>query len=420
MRSLFSLLPCLLLAGCVSYEPAPVDWEVEVADWTNGQQCVTLSIGDALLRAIAFSPELNAVRLAHAKSAAKADASGYWDDPSLDLDVLRVLKEPKNPWTYGGSVSLTIPVTGIPGLERKAAEAYAAADRWEIIAAEDETIIEAANLAHTSLSLKRLTDFLVNDRRSESYRSARDVSRRLAESGELTKTEYLQQNVAENELDQALFELRKERIETESKLRRLTGIPPGCVLLWNDEDVLPVLTTNEVDYLDFVRAPEVQAALARYEGKETELKKEIRRQYPELSIGPAYTREDGFDKVGFTVGLSLPFWNRNRQGIAEAKGARDESRHAAIIAWRDAVQRYVDAQMALAAVGDWSVESSRAYVEELYEAGEITAGEYVASIQQDWNQYVNVFRRRIAAITATYRINVLVSRLKDEEGISEE
>ena len=99
MRSLFSLLPCLLLAGCVSYEPAPVDWEAEVADWTNGQQCVTLSIGDALLRAIAFSPELNAVRLAHAKSAAKADASGYWDDPSLDLDVLRVLREPKNPWT---------------------------------------------------------------------------------------------------------------------------------------------------------------------------------------------------------------------------------------------------------------------------------------------------------------------------------
>ena len=76
--------------------------------------------------------------------------------------------------------------------------------------------------------------------------------------------------------------------------------------------------------------------------------------------------------------------------------------------------------MALAAVGDWSVESSRASAEELYEAGEITAGEYVASIQQDWNQYVNVFRRRLAAITATYRINVLVSRLKDEEGISEE
>lgn len=419
MRRLVSLLPILILAGCVSYEPAPIDWDAEVADWTDGQQIVSLSVADAQLRAIAFSPELNALRLAHAKSKAKAEASGYWDDPSLDLDVLRVLKEPKNPWTYGGSVSLTIPVTGIPGLERKAAEAYAEADRWEIVAAENETILEAANLAHTALAIKRLTDFLEADRRSESYRSARDVSRRLADSGEMTKTELLQQGVAEKELDQTIFELRKERLETESKLRRLTAIPPGCALLWDDEDVMPEVTTDELDYLDFVRAPEVRAALARYEGKETELKKEIRRQYPELSVGPAYTREDGFDKVGFTVGLSLPLWNRNRQGIAEAKGSRDESRHAAIVVWRDVVQRYVDARMALATVGEWGVESARAHAQELYEAGEITAGEYVASIQQDWNQYVNVFRRRMAAIAAIYRINIQVSSLK-EEGISEE
>ena len=55
-------------------------------------------------------------------------------------------------------------------------------------------------------------------------------------------------------------------------------------------------------------------------GGELELDREIRRQYPELSLGPAYTREDGYNRIGVTGSLTLPFWNRNRVGIATATG----------------------------------------------------------------------------------------------------
>ena len=97
MKRALPLLTGLLLAGCVAYQSAPIDWEAEVAGLGEEPSAVSFSLEDVRLRALAFSPELNALRLAHATSEAKAAAAGYWDDPSLNLDVLRVLKEPENP-----------------------------------------------------------------------------------------------------------------------------------------------------------------------------------------------------------------------------------------------------------------------------------------------------------------------------------
>lgn len=419
MKAFAVIGACLLLAGCVEYQPSPVDWPAEEQSWLEEGTNVNLTVTDIQMRALAFSPELNVLRRAYVSSKDKAEASGYWDDPSLSLDVLRVLSEPKNPWTYGGSVSFTLPLTGIPALERRAAEVYSEADRWDAIAAEYEVVGEAGLLAHKALTLRNLISFLEQDRKGAAYREARQISERLVEAGEMSRIDLVQQAVAEKELEQTLFELREERLGVESKLRRMAGLPPTYAFSWPEDDALPEVTTNEVSLIDFIRAPKVRAALIRSEGKEIDLKKEIRKQYPELSLGPAYTREDGYDKVGFTLGLSLPLWNRNRMGIAEAKGARDESRLAAIIAWRDVVEEFAQAKQALALVGEWEVRSSRADAERLYEAGELAAGEFVACLQQDWTQCVNVMRRRLAALEAIYKINILVESL-DEEGTAEE
>lgn len=415
MKRAFLWMTGLLLAGCVSYEPSPLDWADAAETLEAEPATVEMSVSNLLMRVVAYSPELNALRLAHATSVAKADAAGYWDDPSLDLDVLRILREPKHPWTYGGSVAFTLPVTGIPGLERRAAEAYAAADRWDVVAAEYAAVAESATLARTAIALQKLTAFLDEDRMRADYREARQVSARLVEAGEMSRTDYAQQSVAERELDQTLFELRQERLAAETQLRRRAGLSQTCAFVWKEEDVVPELAIDELTLLDFVRAPKVRAACARYAAKEADLKKEIRRQYPELSLGPAYTREDGYDRVGLTLGLTLPLWNRNRAGIAAADGARDESAHAAFTAWQDVISEFAEAKQALALVGDWKVDSARDAAERLYAAGELTAGEYVACVQQDWTQLVNVLRRRLAAISAIHKINMIVQSLSEEE-----
>ena len=149
MRRLPFALP-VLLAGCVAYEPTPIDWTKEAAALDEAPRQITLSVDDVRVRTVAFSPTLNAQRQSLAASAAKAAASGWWEDPTLNADFLRVLRAPENPLVYGGSLAFTIPLSGIPALEKRAAEAYAEADRWALIAAERDAAGEAAVEAVTA------------------------------------------------------------------------------------------------------------------------------------------------------------------------------------------------------------------------------------------------------------------------------
>lgn len=99
------------------------------------------------------------------------------------------------------------------------------------------------------------------------------------------------------------------------------------------------------------RLSKIKAQLATYATTETLFKTEIRRQYPELELGPSFTRDEGEKEVGGEIGFNLPLWNRNRKAIAEARGTRDLSRQETIQLWKTELfnARQLDAsqQMAL-------------------------------------------------------------------------
>ena len=90
-----------------------------------------------------------------------------------------------------------------------------------------------------------------------------------------------------------------------------------------------------------LKHPELKASLAAHDTSEAELQREIRKQYPELSVSPGFEHEDGNSKVGIGVGLSLPLWNRNQQGIAQAYGERDIKEYEALQTWRHLQQQAV-------------------------------------------------------------------------------
>jgi len=74
------------------------------------------------------------------------------------------------------------------------------------------------------------------------------------------------------------------------------------------------------------RHPLIKVAEADYAAAEQQLRLEIRRQYPDLDIGPSYSFDEGLSRFGLGVGISLPLWNRNRQAIAEALAVRTQAR----------------------------------------------------------------------------------------------
>ena len=395
----FPLLAAIL--GCQSYRPLPIDWAREHAVWLEKGALTFDTLEDVARLALVGNPELNALRLKRAASEKVAAQTGWWEDPEISGDLLRIVNPAENPHLGGVALSLTIPLSGVTGLERRAAEAYAAADAADILAAEWDLRASARQAALRLLFARETVQALRTFEADARVASALESAARLAEAGELSKIELASARLRRHQRVHRLREAEASEAEAEQALRQLLGVAPAVDLAFRgnvlQEDGEKALSLQGP--LALVRHPRVQAAVSRLAGGEAALETEIRRQYPDLKVGPTYSREEGMDRLGFAAGLAIPLWNRNRKGIAEAEGVRDEARFAAIRAWREVVQEADAAQRHLARLTNHPPEpsSSRAETEALLEAGEISPLEYLVVheealdgelMERDWRRDV--------------------------------
>jgi outer membrane protein TolC len=214
---------------------------------------------------------------------------------------------------------------------------------------------------------------------------ARENAGKLHEAGEVSASELAGVQRQKHIRHHALMETEREIAETEIAFLRLLGLRPGTkIALTLPLRDRPSMPSDADDPLELVRHPKVEAALARLGGTEKSLEAEIRRQYPDLKLGPAYANEEGLDRFGLIAGISIPLWNRNRKGIAEAEGTRDEARLAAIDAWRSLV---CDAATARVHLSNLLMHppvpaNEREQADRLADAGELTPLDYLAVREQ--------------------------------------
>jgi hypothetical protein len=135
-----------------------------------------------------------------------------------------------------------------------------------------------------------------------------------------------------------------------------------------------------VEVQTLLKHPEVLLALARLGESEAQLELEVRRQYPDLNIGPVYANEEGLNRLGLTAGITLPLWNRNRKAIAEAEGERTLTRLSAIHCWQTLV---CDATKVRAAYQQCLPHApaplqDRQALDQLFTLGELTPLDYLA------------------------------------------
>lgn len=72
--------------------------------------------------------------------------------------------------------------------------------------------------------------------------------------------------------------------------------------------------------------PALARLRARYDVAEKELRLELARQYPDLDIIGLFEQDQGVNRYGIGIGIDLPIFDRNQQGIARADRHRDEVR----------------------------------------------------------------------------------------------
>ena len=381
---LMASLAAGLLCGCKTYESKPIDWNEESnAGVTNEVRIASLE--DAVTLALVGNRELNALRLKSANSAKAAKESGWWEDPELDFDLMRIVNPSEHPFLGGASVAFTIPLSGDTAIAAKAAELYAQADAAEIKAAERETGVETRLAAIRLVALRRRAELLSEYDGDGRIVRARKNIEKLNDAGEVSASELAGIQRQKHIRHHALMETEREIAETEIAFLRLLGLKPGTkITLTIPLKAKPSLPSVADDPLELVRHPKVEATLARLGATEKSLEAEIRRQYPNLKLGPAYANEEGLDRFGLIAGMSIPLWNRNRKGIAEAEGARDEARLAAIDAWRSLV---CDAATARVHLSNLLMHppvpaNEREQADRLADAGELTPLDYLAVREQ--------------------------------------
>ncbi|MEX1015497.1 MAG: TolC family protein [Phycisphaeraceae bacterium] len=338
------------LVGCQSYQPRPLElaayrqaWqrrdvtdasvaafaeqlearegvELEHFDPTDG-----LSLAEAEVVALWFNPDLRVARRRANVAEAGQREAGWWEDPELNVDALRVLESVSEPWILGGGVSLTVPLSGRLAVERDQAAARWDLARWEAAVAEWRLRVALREAWLHWSAQQRQAELL--DRYVDRVGTIAEAAESLVEAGELSTVEarVLRLELARRRIEHRQVEAEVERLQLDL-LATLGLVPDAPVKLEPALEVADVQPRGERRRAALLNHPELRRAEATYALAEQNLHREIRRQYPDLTIGPRYSHEEGQSRLGVGAGLPLPLWNRNRQGIAEAEAEREQAR----------------------------------------------------------------------------------------------
>jgi len=342
-----------LVSGCQRYERAPLDLTAHRASFLERSAqhadvrtfAATLSFSEsspatfdlsdgvdcaeAELIALVFNADLRLARLQAGVARANAENAGLWEDPTLGVDLTRIIQDTPNQWKVFSSIGITIPVSGRLKIEKQKAGIEHAASLARVAELEwaTRTEIRRAWITWSSLATQLSTTREFVARVDEVL----SIVEKMEQAGEMARTEARLFRIEKATKAAALLGLELSAEQSRLRIKQLMGISPDAPAAFNVRVVASAPGAGARATLDDLeqRNPTVLVAIAEYEAAEKALELEIRKQYPDVHLGPGYGREDGQDQVLLGLSLPLPVLNANRRAIAEAQAKRELARASA-------------------------------------------------------------------------------------------
>ena len=419
----------LLVCGCAHYAPRPVSAEANAAalaartlDAPQVRALVEPAAGawpppqwtpELLARAaVALHPDLDVVRGQWRAARAALRTAAERPNPSASLGIEH--KNEAQPWTTTIALDLPMETAGKRGARIDQARALSIAAAADVEQAIRDVRIRALTAAFDLGAARELVRV-----RGDEVRLRDEIvsmlERRLA-VGEAAQPEVTRVRADARGSRLGLTEQQTRVAEREAALAAAIGIP---------REALPPLRVAELEsggaasalQKGLTERPDILAALGRYDAAEAALRLEVRRQYPDVHLGPGLGWDQGAFKwiVGATV--ELPLFNRHEGPIAEAE-ARRELAGAQLLALQAQVLGVLESALASEAGARerWSesergVEQVRALVASArrqFEAGEIDRLamrtqelELALAEAERWNAWLDVQRARVAVEAAS-------------------
>jgi len=364
------------LTGCQSYKPQPWDFAAHDIAWENRDPASDgvaefarrlstsgsalqgsfdptdgLSLAESRVVALFFNPQLRAERLKARAQAVSAAEAGRWQDPVLRVDAERIISSVSHPWVVGGLLELTLPVSGTPRLEQAMASAEAESARIRALS-EEQRIVSELDEAWLQLTT-------IDQRIAIAQQIAADLSKmvdqakQLQQAGEMSALEAGLFRMEHGRRQAELRSLAPRRQELEIAVRSLMGLKPSATVRLVPalpeaiRDDLPTPADRQAWVVQ--NHPRLRQARADYVVAERRLELEIRRQFPNLSLGAGYGRDEGTNRILGGLGIPIPIFNANRRRIAEASVQRDTARAEAEAEYEQLLSSLAQAEAALEA-----------------------------------------------------------------------
>lgn len=402
MHSMYSrraLLGACLLAQALTYHCVLADDNLPVA-----AQQASPTLARFIAETLAGNPAAQAGDAARDAARARAQAAGRpLYNPELELDGERTGTD-----TRSVGLNLTLDLSG-----KRAARTAAA--QYEFEAAESERA-----LARQTLATQLLTELARHQAAHRIEALAQQQVELMERFSLLTEKSHAAGDVGRVEVDLAHLalaearmrhtEANNERLSSEETLRGLGTQPasdwpalpetlPGIPQAAGEDELLGQLTE--------VRAQraKVNAAQARVRVAQTERR-------PDPTVGVRGGREDDDTLTGVT--LSVPLFVRNSYR-AEAEAAAQEAlreelteqdvRRRARVRLDGALQRYRSAAQTWndwQATGSTSLTNRAQQLERLWQAGEMSATDYLVQVQQSLDAEIQSLRLWSSAWTAWF------------------
>jgi cobalt-zinc-cadmium efflux system outer membrane protein len=344
-----------LLTGCASYHPAPISAA------QNAQAIQARSLGDARLQEF--------IAATRAGGAAAEGGQAEWDlttltlaalyyHPNLDLARANVdearagvltARQVPNPslsfedlaftpgaaagtaWTIAPVINFLIETAGKrdkrtaeANAQLQAARAELAGAAWQVRGGVRDALIE----------------IWAAERRSELVRNRLDIQEQLVallksrfDAGEDPGLELARERTNANQLRLAVEEADRAVTAAQVQLATAVGIPlralQGIHLNYGPIDSAgPDTAAVGGDQLwqeALTNRSDVQALLAEYAAAESALALEIANQYPNLTLSPGYSWDQGQHRYLLMPAGDLPIFNRNQGAIAQAQARREQA-----------------------------------------------------------------------------------------------
>ncbi|MEI6486857.1 MAG: TolC family protein [Sphingomonadales bacterium] len=348
-----ALALCLLLPGCLAAPSAPLA-PAAVAAHRAGQSLSREVATPVLARIaptaaatamatygrwdrlalfafmLANNPDIAAARAAIASAEAARRASRVRPGPFLSLSGEYAGASPDaSPWLYGAAIDLPIDSGGRRASRLRLADLTVVAARYDYA----ETVWTVrGNLR------QGLLDRLIGEARRDAAAAILAVRQRQFDA--------VARRVAAGAASRA--ELERVRADAADALHRqadaLTEITAGNAAIAAALGVPVAEVAGQAFSWDTLAAPEpiadvgaaardaavaaradVLRAATAYDQAEADLRGEIARQYPALSVGAGYSWDHGLVRLPFNLGLTLPPLDGNRSNVRTALARRAEA-----------------------------------------------------------------------------------------------